>query len=159
MNSFYGILVERSPNRSISLVNIDAAQKPSAPNEKNNNPLRSLCLEQSPAGRDESPGCERINHGRVVSVVFGGKGFRWLLDKGAMSEIGIQVSYSSAFLGTQHSQRSSLKCHMISASCSRAHSFSVMVLVESPAKTGEHPNAKVNRKPMKMRWIHRMMDL
>jgi hypothetical protein len=45
----------------------------------------------------------------MVFDVFGGNGLRLVLGKGSMSEIGIQVSYSSSFLGIQHSQRSSLK--------------------------------------------------
>jgi len=69
-------------------------------------------------------------------VVFGGNGLRLVLGKGCMSEIGIQVSYSSSFLGIQHSQRSSLKCHIISESCRRAHSFSVMPLFLLKASQG-----------------------
>lgn len=73
--------------------------------------------------------------GLIVFEVSGGKGLRLVLGSGSMSEIGIQDSYSCSFLGIQQSQRYSLKCHIISAFLSRVHSFSVMVLVCSPAMT------------------------
>ena len=69
-------------------------------------------------------------------MVFGGNGLRLVFGSGFISVIGIQVSYSSSFLGRQHRQRFLLKSQIISASCSRAHSFSVMPLFLLKASQG-----------------------
>jgi hypothetical protein len=105
----------------------------SAPNEKMKI-LCDLCVSSEAFGEK--------NYGLIVCGVDGGNGLILVLGRGFISVIGKQVSYSFSFLISQHIQLNLFRSHTISASSSRAHSFSVIPSAWGPATSGELHNHK-----------------